>query len=124
MLKKNLLKLPLDLEMLAESCSVEITNIEEAKSIQTELKEQEAIATARDKERLKEYYKTNKADIISKAQSYYMENAEKIKRQKQLYYQKNREKILAYQHGYYTCNLLEILAKKKLYAERNKERIA
>lgn len=63
-------------------------------------------------ERLKIYYKANKAKIEEKHDEYYRNNKDKIQEKKQLWNQENKEKMTEYFHKY-----------RKEWAKRNPEKL-
>ena len=67
---------------------------------------------------VKEYYNTNRADILNQKKEYYEKNKEKIKT-----YSKEYVKRTGYNKSYYDRNKELIAKKSKIYYERNRERI-
>ena len=67
----------------------------------------------------KQYYETNKEQILEKQQQYYETNKEQIREYKQEYYETNKEQIREKQQQYYEQNK----DKFKEYYETNKEQI-
>ena len=71
------------------------------------------------KNQSKQYYETNKQQILEQKQQYYETNKQQILEQKQQYYEQNKDKRLEYQQEYYEQNK----DKFKEYYEQNKDKI-
>ena len=69
----------------------------------------------------KQYYETNKEQILEKQQQYYETNKEQIREYKQEYYETNKEQIREKQQQYYETNKEQIREQKQQYYEQNKE---
>ncbi len=84
------------------------------------------------KEKIKQYYQSNKQHLINKAKKYYEANIDNIKERKKEYYQANKEE-LANKHKqyyqsdkgkkYYQTNKEHFAKKNKEYLEANKESV-
>jgi hypothetical protein len=71
----------------------------------------------------KEYYNTNKDNIIEKQKQYYNDNKNDIIEKQKQYNDDNKYKIAEYQKEYYENNKKELLEYNKKYKEQNKDKI-
>jgi len=71
----------------------------------------------------KQYYETNKDDILSKYKEYYEVNRDKIQETQKQYYELNREKITQYKKEYNSNNRDEINKKAKEYYSKKRDAI-
>ena len=70
-------------------------------------------------ERQKQYYETNKGQVQERHKQYYEDNKDKIKQ----YYETNKGQILEQQKQYYETNKGQILEQQKQYYQKNRDRI-
>ena len=75
-----------------------------------------------DKNQSKQYYETNKGQILEQQKQYYETNKEQVLEQQKQYYEKNKEQILEEKKQYYEINKEQILEQQKQYYEKNREK--
>lgn len=76
------------------------------------------------KEKIKQYYQSNKQHLINTAKKHYKDNKEKIKERKKEYYEANKEELANKSKQYYQANKSKQSDKGKQYYQANKEHLA
>ena len=76
------------------------------------------------KELKKQYYESNKEEILGKQQIYRKDNEPKIKEYFKQHYLENKEKISEYQKQYYDENREKVKIRCKLYQDQHKDKKA
>ena len=71
----------------------------------------------------KQYYETNKEQILEQQKQYYEQNKQQILDKKQQYYEQNKQQIREYQQEYCQKNRDEILEQKRDYYQQNRDEI-
>ena len=76
------------------------------------------------RDKILEYYKTNKEKIAKKGKQYRENNKDKIAKKNKRYYEKNKDRKAEYNKQYRENNKERIAEQKKQYYETNKDKIS